>query len=123
MCLATAVIYCNFLTSLLGPEAKQGSWAPHLYRIDLSASTASTGNDPKAAHASTSTPSKVDDCHSPSAAGSYLPGSDEYRKLMGNNIAGNPRGDTPVRQWLKEWEKEWKSLTDEPKSCSMCRPF
>lgn len=54
-----------------------------------------------------------------SAHSQYLPGGSLYRKSLSDNSAGNPRGDTPVPQWLQEWETKWENITGEGKPSSM----
>lgn len=68
-----------------------------------------TGSSEASSQAQTSTAA--------AAAGQYLPGGSMYQKDLGSNAA-NPRGNTPVAQWLQEWEEKWNASNDksEPNS-------
>ena len=48
----------------------------------------------------------------PFAAADYLPGGDRYKNFQESNVSGNPRGDKPIPQWLREWEKKWQDIGD-----------
>lgn len=41
----------------------------------------------------------------------FLPGGQEYQEGL-VNASKNPRGSTPVPQWLREWEKNWNKASD-----------
>ena len=42
-------------------------------------------------------------------------------KLLNNHNGGNPRGDTPVAEWLEEWEKNWQRISGDDGTCGQQR--
>lgn len=50
-----------------------------------------------------------------STARNYLPGSEEYKRLLGSAPSNNPRHNTPMRAWIREWDQKWERITGEGK--------
>ena len=57
-----------------------------------------------------------------SAAYEFLSNSNKCQTLTGSHI-GNPRGTTPVPDWLEKWERNWQTLTGEREPKSKYRAF